>query len=159
MGVRSVGRARAKPRRAGAKTVWRISNHVAAGAAIDDTISRGIDIVRKLDAIVRNRHADYRRHWHEAAQRLLTETKFSCFVTAMYASPADGVIFMWPAYRRGEDIFVQHRLLLPEHIVGDFDSLNPYAQVSAHETESADGAVLFEWQVQLHDVARFVDAT
>jgi|SRR5215471_13975155 len=35
-----------------------VSNHVAAGAAIDDTISRGIDIVRKLDAIVRNRHAD-----------------------------------------------------------------------------------------------------
>ena len=103
--------------------------------------------------------ADYRRHWHEAAERLLNGAERSCFVTAMYASPADGVIFMWPAYRRGEDIFLQHRLLLAEHVVGDFDSLNPYAQVDAHETKSADGEVLSEWHVRLQDVARFVDAT
>jgi len=83
--------------------------------------------------------ADYERHWREAAQRLLGGTERSCFVTAMYASPADGVIFMWPAYRRGEDVFLQHRLLLPQHVIGDFDSSDPYAQVGAHETKSADG--------------------
>ena len=35
-----------------------IGNHVAAGAAIDDTIDRGVEFVRKLDVIVRNKYAD-----------------------------------------------------------------------------------------------------
>jgi len=35
-----------------------VGSHVAAGAAIDDTISRGNDLVRKLDAIVRNKYAN-----------------------------------------------------------------------------------------------------
>ncbi len=35
-----------------------VGNHVAAGAAIDDTIDHGSDLVRKLDAIVRNKFAD-----------------------------------------------------------------------------------------------------
>jgi hypothetical protein len=35
-----------------------VGNHVAASAAIDDAITRGIEIVRKLDAIVRNKYAN-----------------------------------------------------------------------------------------------------
>jgi hypothetical protein len=35
-----------------------VGSHVAAGAAIDDTIDRGVGIVRKLDAIVRNKYVN-----------------------------------------------------------------------------------------------------
>jgi hypothetical protein len=35
-----------------------VGSHVAASAAIDDAIARGIEIVRKLDAIVRNKYAN-----------------------------------------------------------------------------------------------------
>jgi len=35
-----------------------VSNHVAASAAMDDAFSRGIDLTRKLDPIVRNKYAD-----------------------------------------------------------------------------------------------------
>jgi hypothetical protein len=35
-----------------------VGGHVAARAAIDDTINRGNEIVRKLDAIVRNKYAN-----------------------------------------------------------------------------------------------------
>lgn len=35
-----------------------VGDAVAAGAAIDDTVSSGVDIVRKLDAIVRNKYAN-----------------------------------------------------------------------------------------------------
>ena len=35
-----------------------IGNHAAAGAAIDDAIDRGVETVRKLDAIVRNKYAN-----------------------------------------------------------------------------------------------------
>jgi hypothetical protein len=37
-----------------------VGDHVAAGAAIDDAINRGMITVRKLDAIVRNKYADDR---------------------------------------------------------------------------------------------------
>jgi hypothetical protein len=33
------------------------SNHVAANAAIDDAMNRGLDVVHKLDAIVKNKYA------------------------------------------------------------------------------------------------------
>jgi hypothetical protein len=35
-----------------------VGSHVAAGAAMEDVIDRGNDIVRKLDAIVRNKYRD-----------------------------------------------------------------------------------------------------
>jgi len=35
-----------------------LGDHVAANAAMDDAIARGMDLLRKLDAIVRNKYAD-----------------------------------------------------------------------------------------------------
>jgi len=35
-----------------------VGDHVAARAAIDDSISKGMDLVRKLDAIVRNKYSN-----------------------------------------------------------------------------------------------------
>ena len=35
-----------------------VGSHVAASAALDDAFNRGIDVVRKLDAIVRNKYAN-----------------------------------------------------------------------------------------------------
>jgi hypothetical protein len=35
-----------------------VGHHVAAGAAIDDAIDRGIEVVRKLDAIMKNKYAN-----------------------------------------------------------------------------------------------------
>ena len=35
-----------------------VGSHVAASAALDDASSRGIELVRKLDAIVRNKYAN-----------------------------------------------------------------------------------------------------
>ena len=35
-----------------------VGNHVAANAAIDDAVYRGMITVRKLDAIVRNKYAN-----------------------------------------------------------------------------------------------------
>ncbi len=35
-----------------------VVDHVSAGAAIDDAIDRGVGIVRKLGAIIKNRYGD-----------------------------------------------------------------------------------------------------
>jgi len=102
--------------------------------------------------------ADYERQWIEGAQRIIEGAERSCFVTAMRESPLSGVVFLWPAYRVGQDVYLQHRLILPEHVNGSFDPSDPYAQIDRRETLSADGEHLSEWQIDLNDVARFVNA-
>jgi hypothetical protein len=102
--------------------------------------------------------ADYERQWIEGAQRIVDGAERSCFVTAMHESPFSGVVFLWPAYRVGQDVYLQHRLILPEHLNGSFDPSDPYAQIDRRETLSADGEQLSEWQIDLSDVARFINA-
>ena len=102
--------------------------------------------------------ADYERQWIEGAQRIVDGAERSCFVTAMRESPFSGVVFLWPAYRVGQDVYLQHRLILPEHVNGSFDPSDPYAQVDPRQTLSADRERLSEWQIDLSDVARFVNA-
>jgi len=102
--------------------------------------------------------ADYERQWTDGAHRILGGAERSCFVTAMRESPLSGVVLLWPAYRVGQNVYLQHRLILPEHVNGRFDPSNPYAQIDGRETLSVDGEPLSEWQIDLSDVARFVDA-
>ena len=101
---------------------------------------------------------DYRKQWIEAAQRIIDSAERSCFVTSMYESPSSGVIFLWPAYRLGEEVYFQHRLILPEHVKGIYDPLNPYAQIGERETKSEEGEQISEWQIDLSDIARFLHA-
>jgi len=101
---------------------------------------------------------DYRRQWREAAERILDSGKRSCFVAAMRESPLDGAIFIWPAYRDGEAVYIQHKLLLPEMVKGSIDSSNPYAQVAERRTVSEEGELISEWRVSAGDIARFLHA-
>jgi hypothetical protein len=101
---------------------------------------------------------NYRRQWCEAAERLLNGYEMSCFVAAMRESPLDGALFLWPAYREGEAVHLQHKLLLPELVKVSFDVMNPYAQVSERRTLSDDGEPISEWQVSIGDISRFLHA-
>jgi hypothetical protein len=101
---------------------------------------------------------DYQRQWREAAERILDGFEQSCFVAAMRESPLDGAIFLWPAYRFGDVVYFQHKLLLPEVVKGNFEPSNPYAQVEERRTLSDDGEPISEWQVSVGDIARFLHA-
>ena len=101
---------------------------------------------------------DYERQWHEAAERILNGFERSCFVAAMRESPLDGAIFLWPAYRIGDAVYVQHKLLPSELVKDNFDTLNPYAQVDKRRTLSEDGKPISEWRVTAGDMARFLHA-
>ena len=101
---------------------------------------------------------DYRRQWVEAAERIVNNLATSCFVAAMRESPLDGAIFLWPAYRLGEVVYIQHQLLLPEIVKGSFEPLNPYAQVDERQTKSEEGALISEWEISVNDIAHFLHA-
>jgi hypothetical protein len=101
---------------------------------------------------------EYRKQWREAAKRILNSYENSCFVTAMRKSPFDGAIFLWPAYKDGEAVHVQQKLVLPGTVEGSFDPLNPHAQVTKRQTLSEDGKLISEWQVSVEDFAHYLDA-
>jgi hypothetical protein len=98
----------------------------------------------------------YRKQWVEAAERIVNGQPRSCFVAAMRESPRGGPVFLWPAYKDGEVVYVQHRLLLPETVKGSFDPSNLYAQVDERRTLSEDGEPISEWQVSVEDLANFL---
>jgi hypothetical protein len=102
---------------------------------------------------------DYRSQWVEAAWRIVNGQPRSCFVAAMRESPLGGLVFLWPAYKDGEVVYVRHKLLLPETVKGGFDPSNPYAQVDERRTLSEDGEPISEWQVSVEDVASFLRRT
>src|SRR6266576_703496 len=64
---------------------------------------------------------------------ILSRPERSCFITAMRESPFSGAVFLWPAYRVGQNVYLQHRLILPEHVNGSFDPSDPYAQIDHRE--------------------------
>jgi hypothetical protein len=101
---------------------------------------------------------EYRKQWHQAAERIMNGYMQSCFVTAMRKSLFDGAIFMWPAYNVGETVHIQHRLVMPDTVEGTFDPFDPYAQITERQTLSEDDLTISEWKVSIEDIARFLAA-
>jgi hypothetical protein len=101
---------------------------------------------------------DYQKEWVEAAERIVNGQPRSCFVAAMRELPLTGPVFLWPAYRDGEVVYVRHKLLLPVTVKGGFDPSNPYAQVDERRTLPDDGEPVSEWRVSVGDIARFLRA-
>jgi hypothetical protein len=98
---------------------------------------------------------DYRKQWREAAERLSDGHDRSCFVASMRESLSDGTVFLWTAYKLADNVFFQHKLLLPETVKGNFEPSNPYAQVDERQTETEEGQQISEWRVSISDVAWF----
>jgi hypothetical protein len=99
---------------------------------------------------------EYRKQWHQAAERIMGGYMQSCFITAMRKSPFDGAIFMWPAYNAGKTVYVQQKLVVPDTLKGTFNSLDPYAQITERQTLSEDGLSISEWNISIEDIARFL---
>ena len=100
---------------------------------------------------------DYRKQWAEAARRIVNGAAHSCFVTAMRASPANGAMFLWAAYRLDDTVYFQEKLLIEETAIETFDPLNLYAQVDEqHRTETDDGNQISEWRVSVSDIKNYL---
>ena len=98
----------------------------------------------------------YHQQWIEAAKRLVAGYGRACFVTAMRESLIDEPVFLWSAYRSGDAIYLQHRLLLGEMVKGTFDPLHPCEQVGERITIPEDGEQISEWQVSIGDIEHFL---
>jgi hypothetical protein len=96
---------------------------------------------------------DYERQWFEGARRLIDGAQESAFVQ-------EAGRLWWTAWREGDDVHIQQRLLVDESLsrartagVGEL----PYEVVGLRATHTDDGQLLSTWIVSIADLRAFVD--
>ena len=99
---------------------------------------------------------DYVAHWLESAKRLVVGAPVAVFLTHMMRPDADYHLG-WPAWREGDRVVVQERLFLREHLKGAFDPENPEVHAGPRQVLSPEGERISQWQVELRDVAAFLE--
>jgi hypothetical protein len=96
---------------------------------------------------------DYERQWIEGANRLLGGATESAFVEQA------GRVW-WTAWREGESVVVQQRLLIADESMSRAWSARadgmPYELVGKRETRSDFGGPLSQWLLSLADLQAFV---
>ena len=100
------------------------------------------------------RRGDYERQWIEGANRLLGGATNSAFVEQA------GRVW-WTAWREGELVVVQQRLLIADESMSRAwsalaDDL-PYELVGRRQTHSDDGQPLSQWLLSVADLQAFVE--
>ena len=99
---------------------------------------------------------DYTAQWLEAAERLIKGAPVAVFLTHM-VHPEAAYHLGWPAWRDGEQVYVQERLFLREQLAGDFDPEYPEVHTGPRQEISDEGRPISQWVVSMHDVIAFLE--
>ncbi len=99
---------------------------------------------------------DYAAHWLESAERLVAGAPVAVFLTHMLRPDADYHLG-WSAWREGNRVYVQERLFLVAQLTDAFDPQNPELHAGPRQEVSIEGQRISQWEVELRDVAAFVD--
>jgi hypothetical protein len=62
----------------------------------------------------------------------------------------------WPAWRVGDDIYIQERLFLAERLGGPFDPSCPEAHAGTRLERTPEGRRVAQWHVKVQDLADFL---
>jgi hypothetical protein len=98
---------------------------------------------------------DYAHQWSAAAKRIADGRGPALFLTS-YRGPGAAYHFAWPAWREGDRIILQHRLLLTEQLTAPFDPTRPHEVVGVRNNLSEDGDPISQWEVSVAAVQEFV---
>ncbi|MBA3260199.1 MAG: hypothetical protein H0T68_12140 [Gemmatimonadales bacterium] len=98
---------------------------------------------------------DYTAQWLEAATRLVEGAPVAVFLTHM-VHPSAAYHLGWPAWREGDQVFLQERLFLTEQLTAPFDPQQPEAHAGPRRELTPDGERIAQWRVKLGDVADFL---
>ena len=97
---------------------------------------------------------DYERQWVEGARRLVEGARESAFVV-------EAGRLWWTAWREGETVVLQQRLLLVEEELAPAWTADaahlPYALVGERCSQSEEGADVSEWRVPLVAMRSFLE--
>ncbi|MEZ0336214.1 MAG: hypothetical protein ACAI18_19650 [Gemmatimonadales bacterium] len=99
---------------------------------------------------------DYAAQWLEAASRLVEGAECAVFLTHMM-HPTAPYHLGWPAWREGEDVYIQERLFLVERLNGPFDPSCPEIHAGRRLERTPEGEKVAQWHVTVRDVADFLE--
>ena len=97
--------------------------------------------------------SDYEQQWLDAAERIVTGTERSAFVTSAFQ-------FWWAMWRDGAEVRVHEELLTAERPepLGDSPDITrvPYELIRPYERITEEGEKLSEWRVATSDIEAFL---
>jgi hypothetical protein len=98
--------------------------------------------------------ATYERQWQSAVRDILGPAACSAFITS-FVHPDASINVLWPAWRVGDAVRVQNRLVLREHLSGVLDPGKLPALVGERPVATHPGHAISEWVVSAGDLASF----
>lgn len=98
---------------------------------------------------------DYRRHWYDSINFLISTGKDSCLITAMHDPNTANFIQWWLLYPCGSRVFIQNQLLFLNTLSSPFNVLRPYLHVPAREVINDQGVPISEWESTLNNFVSF----
>lgn len=98
---------------------------------------------------------DYRRHWGDSVNFLISTRKDTCLITAMHDPSTANFIQWWLLYPHGTSVFIQHHLLFLSTLSSPFNVLEPHLQVPARQVTNDEGVPISEWESTLSDFVSF----
>lgn len=98
----------------------------------------------------------YRAQWRAAVTAILQGAERSALIASMPDPAQANFIPLWPLYREGERVLVQHHIhFLAEH-PAPFDPAQVGSVVPDRATESDDGDPISEWETSLDALRAFL---
>jgi len=98
---------------------------------------------------------DYRRHWRDSIDFLISTGKDACLITAMHDPNTANFIQWWLLYPQGTSVFIQNHLLFLSTLSSPFNVLEPHLQVPTRQVINDERVPISEWESTLNDFVSF----
>lgn len=98
---------------------------------------------------------DYRRHWRDSIDFLISAGKDTCLITAMHDPNTANYIQWWLLYPHGTSVFIQNHLLFLSTLSSPFNVLEPHLHIPARRVINDEGLPISEWESTLDDFVSF----
>lgn len=99
----------------------------------------------------------YKAQWRESLSEGLKNRKHSGLAVTMYAADQTSFIFIWVAYFKGNDVFIQNSVLFMD----DCPSFSPSKInefIEPRMTHDEDGEKISEWRTDLASIITFFES-
>ena len=96
----------------------------------------------------------YEEQWRGAASALVQGAARSAFITS-FSHPDAHHNVIWPAWREGNRVHIQNRLLLREHLPAVLDPERIEEFVGERRVTSDEGEAISDWTVTLEEIRAF----
>jgi hypothetical protein len=98
----------------------------------------------------------YRRSWQQAFEVLNAGPHAtSCLMTSMTDPGTSNLLICWPAYRAGEDVYLQNALIFLSESRATFDPAAPWDFVEPRRATDEDANNISEWATSMDSLRRF----